>query len=186
MPERAAAPAPVLHVSRPSTWLVWHDYLLRPGVRVLDLACGEGRHGIAAARRGAMVTAIDRDAGKLDIGREVASKLGVSVDWRCVDLEATWPDLGQYDLVFLFNYLDRSHARDVVERVAPGGTLVMETFLEWQRRLGWGPTDDAHLLRPGEIAKLVEPLHVVHGREVFEPVDAGRHRAVASVVAERR
>ncbi len=186
MPERASAPAPVLHVSRPSTWLVWHDYLLRPGVRVLDLACGEGRHGIAAARRGAVVTAVDRDAGKLDIGREVASKLGVSVDWRCVDLEATWPDLGQYDLVFLFNYLDRLHARDVVGRVAAGGTLVMETFLEWQRRLGWGPTDDAHLLRPGEIARLVEPLHVVHGREVFEPVDAGRHRAVASVVAERR
>jgi 2-polyprenyl-3-methyl-5-hydroxy-6-metoxy-1,4-benzoquinol methylase len=166
--------------------LVWHDYLLRPGIRVLDLACGEGRHGLAAALKGAAVTAVDRDAAKLETGKEAASRLGVSVDWRCIDLESGWPDLGTYDVVCVFNYLDRPRMRDIIACVAPGGCLIMETFLEWQRRLGWGPTSDAHLLRPGELHTLVAPLKVAHGREVFEPVDAGRHRAVASVVAEKR
>ena len=57
------------------------------------------------------------------------------------------------------------------------------TFLIGQRELGWGPTSDDHLLRPGELAGLVAPLTIVHGREVLEPIDAERWRAVASVLA---
>ena len=44
--------------------------------------------------------------------------------------------------------------------VAPGGRLMMETFLEAQREAGWGPTSERHLLRPGELARLVAPLTV--------------------------
>jgi hypothetical protein len=61
----------------------------------------------------------------------------------------------------------------------------METFLEAQREAGWGPTSERHLLRPGELARLVAPLTVVHGREAFETVDAERWRAVSSVIAVR-
>ena len=74
---------------------------------------------------------------------------------------------------------------EVQRLVAPGGLLVMETFLIGQRELGWGPTSDDHLLRPGELAGLVAPLRIVHGREVLEPIDAERWRAIASVVACR-
>jgi hypothetical protein len=69
--------------------------------------------------------------------------------------------------------------------VAPGGRLMMETFLEAQRQAGWGPTSERHLLRTGELARLVAPLTIAHGREVFEAVDAGRWRAMASVLAVR-
>lgn len=71
----------------------------------------------------------------------------------------------------------------ILRLVAPGGLLMMETFLEAQREAGWGPTSDKHLLRPGELARLVAPLTVVHGREALETVDAERWRAVASIVA---
>jgi hypothetical protein len=60
----------------------------------------------------------------------------------------------------------------------------METFLEAQREAGWGPTSKDHLLRPGELARLVKPLTVVHGREVLETVEGGRWQAIASVVAK--
>ncbi len=73
----------------------------------------------------------------------------------------------------------------MVDLVAPGGVLIMETFLTSQREFGWGPTSDDHLLRPGELGGLTAPLRVLHGREVLEPVDAERWRAVASVVASR-
>lgn len=70
------APPPVLYLPRPSTWLTWHDYLIRPGMRVLDLACGEGRHALKAAQWGASVVALDDDDTKLETGREAASRLG--------------------------------------------------------------------------------------------------------------
>jgi 2-polyprenyl-3-methyl-5-hydroxy-6-metoxy-1,4-benzoquinol methylase len=153
---------------------------------VLDLACGEGRHAIAAAELGASVLAVDLDADAMARGRERATSRGVSIEWREVDLTAAWPDLGVFDVILSFNYLDRARMNDVIARVAPGGTLMMETFLVAQRHLGWGPQSDDHLLRPGELNGLVAPLAVTHGREVVEPIDGDRWRAVASALAKRR
>jgi hypothetical protein len=73
----------------------------------------------------------------------------------------------------------------VRDLVAPGGLLIMESFLTTQRELGWGPNSDDHLLRPGELARLIAPLRILHGREALEPVDAERWRAVASAVGRR-
>lgn len=129
--------------------------------------------------------AVDHDADKLASARELAAARGLTVDFECVDLEGSWPDFGAYDAVLVFNYLDRGRMPDIVGCVGPGGVLIMETFLDAQRELGWGPSDPAHLLQPGELSQLVRPLEVVHGREVLEPVDAERWRAVASVVARR-
>ncbi|MDQ5840195.1 MAG: class I SAM-dependent methyltransferase [Chloroflexota bacterium] len=159
--------------------------MIRPGARVLDLACGQGRHGLAAAALGAEVVGVDRDAAKLATAREWAAAANLTVDWREADLEAPWPELGCFDAVLVFNYLDRASMPRILGLVAPGGRLIMETFLEAQREAGWGPTSERHLLRPGELARLVAPLTVVHGREVFETVDAERWRAVASAIAVR-
>jgi 2-polyprenyl-3-methyl-5-hydroxy-6-metoxy-1,4-benzoquinol methylase len=171
---------------RPSTWFLWHTHRIGPGSRVLDLACGEGRHSLASAALGATVVGIDRDPVKLASARQRAAAAGVSVDWRELDLEGEWPELGPFDAVLVFNYLDRASMPRILRLIAPGGLLMMETFLEAQREAGWGPTSTAHLLRPGELARLVVPLTVVHGREALEVVDAERWRAVASVVAVKR
>ncbi len=180
------APPPVLYLPRPSTWLLWHDYLFRPGMTVLDLACGEGRHALKAAQWGATVTAVDQDDTKLETGREAAERLGVTVDFQSVDLAGEWPEFGTYDVVLLFNYLDRPRMADVKAAVAPGGLLLMETYLEWQRALGWGPSKDEHLLAPGELTRLASPFELLHGREVFEPIESTKVRAVASIAAQKR
>jgi 2-polyprenyl-3-methyl-5-hydroxy-6-metoxy-1,4-benzoquinol methylase len=160
--------------------------MIKPGARVLDLACGDGRHSLAAAALGASVTAVDRDPGKLGFGRARAAAAGLSIEWRELDLEGKWPELGLFDAVLVFNYLDRASMPRIIRLVAPGGLLIMETFLEAQREAGWGPTSDAHLLRPGELVRLATPLRIVHGREALEPVDAEHWRAVASVIAQKR
>lgn len=180
------SPAPVLYLPRPSAWLLWHDYLFRPGMTVLDLACGEGRHALKAAQWGATVTGLDDDDSKLETAREAASRLGVRVGWNNVDLEGDWPDMGPFDAVLVFNYLDRARMAEIRELVAPGGLLFMETYLSWQRDLGWGPTGDDHLLEPGELARLTAPFESIHGREAFEPIDATKVRAVSSIIAQRR
>ena len=171
---------------RPSTWFLWHAHRIHRGARVLDLACGEGRHSLAAAARGATVIAIDRDSIKLASARTRAALAGSAIDWRELDLEGEWPELGTFDAVLVFNYLDRANMPRILRLVAPGGLLMMETFLEAQREAGWGPTSSAHLLRPGELARLVAPLKVVHGREALETVHAEQWRAVASVIAQKQ
>jgi 2-polyprenyl-3-methyl-5-hydroxy-6-metoxy-1,4-benzoquinol methylase len=174
---------PVSRVSRPSTWFLWHAHVIRPGARVLDLACGQGRHSLVAAALGAKVVAVDRDADKLAIARERAAAADLTVDWREADLEGPWPEFGSFDAVLVFNYLDRASMPRILRLLSPGGLLIMETFLEAQRDAGWGPTSKEHLLRPGELARLVVPLTIIHGREALETVDSSRWRAVASIVA---
>ena len=131
------------------------------------------------------MVAIDRDVEQLATGRARALAGGLSIDWRELDLEGPWPELGTFDAVLVFNYLDRASMPRILRLVAPGGLLMMETFLEAQREVGWGPTSEGHLLHSGELARLVGPLKVVHGREALEPVDSSRWQAIASIVATR-
>jgi 2-polyprenyl-3-methyl-5-hydroxy-6-metoxy-1,4-benzoquinol methylase len=173
-------------VERPSSWFAWHAHRLKAGSRVLDLACGSGRHALAAAALGAKVVAIDKDAAALEIGRKEAKARQLEVTWKQQDLEADWPPLEGFDAVLVFNFLDRAHMPNIVAAVAPGGLLLMETFLEAQKAFGWGPSSDKHLLRSGELFKLVAPLVVIHGREAVEAVDNARWSAMASVLAARK
>ncbi len=172
-------------VARPSSWFIWHAHRIKPGGTVLDLACGTGRHALAAAALGARVTAVDRDPARLEIGRQEAKERGLAIDWRELDLDANWPDFGRFDAVLVFNYLDRERMTAIIELVAQGGFILYETFLETQKEYGWGPTNDRHLLKSGELTTIVRPLLVVHGREVIEPVDNARWVALASVLAQR-
>lgn len=170
---------------QPSTWFSWHAHRIRTGMRVLDVAAGSGRHGVLAATLGGTVTLLDRDETALAAGRALAAGFGVSIESRVADLTKPWPDLGVFDAILVFNYLDRSRMGDLVARLAPGGLLLMETFLDAQREQGWGPEKPEHLLKPGELARLVAPLEILHGREVLEPVDATRWRAIASIAAQK-
>ncbi len=169
----------------PSPWFTWHAHRLARGARVLDLAAGTGRHALAAARLGCAVTAAERDPAALALARTLAEREGLAIDWWAADLEAAWPDWGVFDAVLVFNYLDRDRMDRVRAAVAPGGWLLMETFLAAQREQGWGPTRDDHLLAPFELPRLAEGLVVVHGREALEATPDGRVRAVASLCARR-
>lgn len=161
-----------------------HADVLAQGKRVLDLACGRGRHAIAAAQLGARVTAIDADAAKLKIAAKLARKAGVAIEWIQADLERDRLPAGPFDVVMMFNYLDRKRLAQFVALVKPGGFFLSETFLERQRDLGWGPTSDNHLLKPMEFPHLVAPLTLVFAREVLEILD-GHPRMIAAVLAQR-
>src|SRR5689334_3318427 len=49
--------------------------------RVLDLACGPGRHSVAFARRGFRVTGVDRSPFLLERARANARDADVDVEW---------------------------------------------------------------------------------------------------------
>lgn len=168
----------------PSTWFQWHAALINSGSLVLDLACGDGTEAIAAARRGAHVIAIDNDPQRIETAQRAAAKAHVEVEWIRGDLTSDPLPEGPFDVVMMFEYLDRARMPDFLARVRPGGFFLGETFLVQQRELGWGPTSDEHLLTSGEFWSLVEPLEIVLAREVLEILD-GHTKAVSSILARR-
>lgn len=152
---------------------------------MLDVACGTGRHSLAAAALGAEVTGLDRDASRLEAARAEARERNLNVTWLEWDLTTGPPPLGTFDMLLIFDYLDRAGMPALLEFLRPGGLLMMETFLEDQRAFDWGPTSDAHLLRRGELPLLIKPLVVLHGREAIEPLGGVQLSAMASVLARK-
>jgi SAM-dependent methyltransferase len=64
---------------------------------VVDLACGTGSAALAAASRGARVTAVDLTPELTAIGARKASATGLSIDWRVGDAADTGLPAGRYD-----------------------------------------------------------------------------------------
>lgn len=178
---------PVQRIGPPSPWFTAHQALLRPGARVLDLACGSGRHAVAAARLGCRVVGVDRDARKLAIARAAAEAADSELELQLIeaDLDGEWPAIGHFDAILCFNYLDRLRMPEIVSRLEPGGHFFFETFLAAQRSLGWGPSQADHLLQSGELVGMLAPLTVLYGREALEPLGNDRWRWVASAIARR-
>src|SRR5262245_12083788 len=58
------------------------------GSRVLDLGCGVGRHAIELARRGCLVTGVDRTSSFLAQARERARQAGVTIDLVEADMRS--------------------------------------------------------------------------------------------------
>jgi len=130
---------------------------------VLDLACGRGRHSLAAAALGLDVLAVDRDAAALEALAARSHGLPGRVEVLPVDLERdTAPTLPRapFAAILVFRYLHRPLAPAIERWLAPGGLLLYETFTTAQRALGWGPTRDAFLLRSGELPTLFPGLEV--------------------------
>ncbi|MGE3989913.1 class I SAM-dependent methyltransferase [Pseudorhodoplanes sp.] len=112
---------------------------LRPPARVLDLACGAGRHSIAFARRGFAVTGLDYSDDFLREARRAAAgeKLPVAfVHGDMRDLRAHF-ETKHFDLVVsLFNsfgyFAKRSDDQRVLKEVyrilRPGGAFVINTL----------------------------------------------------------
>jgi ubiquinone/menaquinone biosynthesis C-methylase UbiE len=85
--------------------------VIRPKARVLDLACGSGRHGIAAPRLGASVVAIDWDVARIPLARE--RRRDLRIRWIAADLKAYPIPREAFDVLMIFNYLDRVRIHDL-------------------------------------------------------------------------
>lgn len=170
-----------------SRWVQRWSHLVPSGARVLDVACGAGRHVCWFAARGCRVTGVDRDGAATQPLRAIAEVVDADIE------NGPWPlEAREFDAVVVTNYLWRPLAARIVASVASGGVLIWETFAVGNETVG-KPSNPNFLLRPGELLQFAAGLRVVayeHGVEsdptrfvqrivaVREPLDAsppGRH-----------
>ena len=136
----------------PSPWVERFAPLIPAGGRVLDLACGRGRHARLLARLGHRVEAVDRDAEAL---AELAGVPGITT--RKADLESgPWPFAEHCcDGIVVTNYLHRPRLNDLLNTLKPGGVLIYETFMTGHELFG-KPSNPDFLLRPEELLDVVK------------------------------
>jgi SAM-dependent methyltransferase len=109
---------------------------LRPGMRVLDVGCGPGRHSLSLARRGFIVVGVDHSADFVRLAREAGAVEGLDATFEELDVR----DLdrpGEFDATIClcqggFGLLGGRDETDVFGRMAatlgPGGALAVSAF----------------------------------------------------------
>jgi ArsR family transcriptional regulator len=173
------------------SWAAWSQalsWLVPPGMRVLDLGCGDGALTLEIARFASEVVGVDRNAALLARATSLAARRGVRnakfVKGDVADLDVK---AGSFDLVVLSQTL---HCLDEPEEalaeaarvLAPGARILVVELLphahEWVReklghtRLGFTPDELSALMRGAGFAgveiervapKPREPFRVVLG-----------------------
>jgi SAM-dependent methyltransferase len=109
---------------------------LGPGLRVLDVGCGPGRHSLALAGRGMTVVGVDRSPDFVRLAREAAVEQGATVDFVETDVRDLAFD-AEFDAVIClcqggFGLLGGRDEIEVFTRIArsvrPGGRLAVSAF----------------------------------------------------------
>jgi len=162
----------------PSSWVRRFLSGIPEGGRVLDVACGSGRHLRLALAHGYQVVGVDRDlSGVIDLQERP------SVELVEADLEDGRPfpfSDRTFSGVIVTNYLWRPILPDIIACVARDGLLIYETFAVGNERYG-RPSNPDFLLNPGEL------IDAVRGRLVpiaFEHVTlSAPQRIIQRIVA---
>jgi SAM-dependent methyltransferase len=131
---------------------------LDPAARILDVACGHGRHALGLARRGYRVTGIDGSTASLALARRNAEAAGVAVEYVHGDMRSLpWTDEfdGAVNLYTAFGYFGEEDDQRVLDEIAralrPGGRFFIDTFnpavlLKRFAPQGWSELGDGRLL----------------------------------------
>lgn len=151
-------------IGTPSDWVVKHTPLIGSGGRVLDLACGYGRHAIWLAAQGYQVDAVDCNAQALAGMHEITNINVIAADIECGE----WPVAEQkYDAIIVSRYLCRPILRMLAQMLNVNGVLIYETFMIGNERFG-KPSNPDYLLLQDELYSVYAPLLKIHAFEQGE------------------
>jgi SAM-dependent methyltransferase len=157
---------------------------LPPG-RVLDLACGAGRHALVLAERGWSVTAVDASRVAIELVRERARERRLEMDARLVDLEKHEFDIQPeaFDLICDCCYLQRDLFPAIRAGVRPGGIVIAIIHLV-DPSPDVKPMNPEFLLHRGELRAFFAGWDILHDFE-GKPARGPHQRIVAEIIARR-
>jgi SAM-dependent methyltransferase len=109
--------------------------VLAPGQHILDLACGGGRHSLAMARRGAVVTGLDIGPAAIATAQRRAKGHGLDATFVQGDIRQLAYEAAFDAVTFIFGCfteMPRHEAEGVLQGISrslrPGGTFVLDVY----------------------------------------------------------
>ncbi len=150
-----------LQLSAPAPWIQRWSHLIPSGASVLDVACGGGRHLHWFAARDCKVTGVDRDTAAARHLLPEANLVEADIEngpWPFMSGAKSEPEL--FDAIVVTNYLWRPLMDTLLASLAPGGTLLYETFAAGNETVG-RPARPDFLLQNGELLHMCRDLHIV-------------------------
>jgi len=154
---------------------------MKPRPKALDLGCGGGRDSVFLASQGWQVVGIDHETRVLKRAKQLATKSGASVKFKCCDLKKPpcFPE-SQFDLVLVVRYLNRDLFARIDAAIAPGGYIVYQTFVSGVEAFG-SPKNPNFILECGELSKVFSGYEMIVDR--IDKLEDGR--PVASFIAQK-
>ena len=186
---RFAAPEYIFG-TEPNAFLRSQQVLFRSGMRVLDIACGEGRNAVWLAKLGCEVVGIDLSPKALAKAANLQRSADVAVTWVEADIrDWKWkPD--QFDAVLsIFIQFAAPEGRakifDGMQRtLRAGGHLMIEGFTPRQLQYqSGGPRNLEHLYTEALLRESFGALDIVHLREHDVVLKEGtKHSGTAALI----
>ena len=151
---------------------------LGPG-KALDLGCGVGREAVYLASAGWEVTAIDHLPDAIERGMLLAERYAPagSIDWHVADLNpfpvpysAFLPS--RFDLITMHFYYDLKLVEHWRALLAPGGSLLIESFSDQHRQLTGKPRNPGAAICEAPLIEVLQGLEIA----LYSPGERdGRH-----------
>ena len=175
--------------TEPNAFLVSQKQLLKPGMKALAVADGEGRNGVWLAQQGLDVLSVDASAVGLAKTQELAADRGVKISTQQVELTTwQWPEQ-TYDVVAAI-YIHFPPAvrapmhRTMFHALKPGGVLILEAFTLGQLKYKSGGPPVAEMLYTADMLRIdFAGGEILQLEELVTDLAEGQyHRGPAAVV----
>jgi cyclopropane fatty-acyl-phospholipid synthase-like methyltransferase len=194
--QRYSAPEYIFGTS-PNLFLASRQHLFKPGDRVLDIACGEGRNSVWLASLGCQVLGMDVSPLALTKARQLAADRGVTVAWQEADVRSwQWqPDAFDAVVCIFIQFADPSQRARLFSGLQTtlklGGKLVLQGYTPKQVEYKTGgPPQAAHMYTAAMLRDAFAGLDIVHLQEHEDVLSEGTKHvgrsALIDLVAYRR
>jgi cyclopropane fatty-acyl-phospholipid synthase-like methyltransferase len=182
--------------TRPNAFMVSQQHLLKPGMKCLAVADGEGRNGVWLVEQGLKVLSVDSSAVAASKADTLAQQKGVKLDFEVADLlDWEWGE-NRYDaVVAIFIQFAPPAQRaqlfaNMKKCLKPGGLLLLQGYTPRQLEYGTGgPSQAENLYTEPMLRKEFADMELVqlseHDGEIREGAGHSGMSALIDLVARK-
>ena len=170
---------------RPNPLIDCYVNEIKPG-RALDIGCGSGRDAVELAGLGWSVTAIDHLPDALNMGRALASRYHLTIDFNQLNVGSDHIPEGPFDLVTMFMFLNRQALQQAVKQLNVNGCLMLECYSKVNAINFNKPASKNLYLATNEVLDLFPEFEMIHHSEDWRTPSKHTVRFVGRKVAHSR